>query len=155
MGIFTSSLPSFAAFQKGRASSLQTMADCETALTAAWTNYTPTWAGITLGNAVVLAKYRQLGKTVDVRVQATMGTTTTYGAAIITATLPVTALDTANQGAGYIFDSGVGQRSGTSALLSTTTAFIIIASTNAATPATPITWSTGDIWSFTMTYEAA
>ncbi len=56
----------------------------------AWSTYTPTLTGITLGNGTLSARYKQIGKTVRVSLSLTLGTTTsvTSGAAV---SLPVAA----------------------------------------------------------------
>ena len=40
-----------------------------------WTSYTPTLTAITLGNGTLTASYQQIGKTVDVRILFTLGST--------------------------------------------------------------------------------
>lgn len=64
-----------------------------TILGTAWTAYTPTWAssGVTqpvLGNGTIAGRYRTFGKTMDLRILVTMGTTTTYGVVAWTLSLP-------------------------------------------------------------------
>jgi len=53
----------------------------------AWTSYTPTVTGWTLGNGSVSGKYLKDGKTVKGRAKVTLGTTTTI-AGTLTLTLP-------------------------------------------------------------------
>lgn len=62
------------------------------ALGSAWTAYTPVWgstgAAPAIGNGSITGKYRKFGKTLDLRILLTMGTTTTYGAAAWKLSLP-------------------------------------------------------------------
>lgn len=62
-------------------------------LGAAWTSFSPTWAGITIGNATVTAGYMALGKVVNFRIIVVCGTTTALaaGTSDTTVSLPVTA----------------------------------------------------------------
>jgi hypothetical protein len=45
---------------------------------AAWTSFTPTLNGVTLGNGTVTGRYRLVGKTLDVSYHVNAGTTTAY-----------------------------------------------------------------------------
>lgn len=69
----------------------------------AWTSWTPTFAGFTLGNGTVVAKYTQVGKIVHWNVVVTCGSTSADSAATATFTLPVTA---ARSSAGVGFVTG-------------------------------------------------
>jgi hypothetical protein len=62
----------------------------------AWTSYTPAWTtdGVTqpvIGNGSVPGAYKQIGKTVFVRVKLNCGSTTTFGTGAWQFGLPVTA----------------------------------------------------------------
>ena len=48
------------------------------ALSGNWQAWTPTWAGTTVGNGTVVARYTQIGKTVHFQVLLTFGSTTTF-----------------------------------------------------------------------------
>lgn len=80
---------------------LQQYTDLLNVLSSAWPSWTPTWTNLTIGNGVVSAKYRQVGKTVDYRVKVTFGSTTAL-TGTPTFTLPVT------PHADYIFDDQFG-----------------------------------------------
>jgi hypothetical protein len=64
----------------------------------AWTSYTPTWTSAgtqpTLGDGTLTGAYKQIGKTVFVRVRLTFGTTTNGGTGAWYFNLPVTASST-------------------------------------------------------------
>ena len=57
-----------------------------------WTSYTPVWGSTStapgIGNGTITGRYKKNGKDLDLRVMVTMGTTTTYGAAAWTISLP-------------------------------------------------------------------
>ena len=64
-----------------------------TATSPAWATYTPTWGAlvgsVTVGNATVMAAYQQIGKTLDVRFDIILGSTTSVaGSQFWTLSLP-------------------------------------------------------------------
>lgn len=56
-----------------------------TAVSAAWTSYTPAWTASAgtpdISNGSLTGKYRRVGKTVDFKIELTAGSSTTYGTA--------------------------------------------------------------------------
>jgi hypothetical protein len=54
-----------------------------------WTTFTPTFAGLTLGNATTIGQYCQIADTTFFRVKVTFGSTTSFTAAV-DLTLPTT-----------------------------------------------------------------
>jgi hypothetical protein len=60
------------------------------ALTGAWSAWTPTWTGLTIGNGTVQARYIQAGKTVSFELRVDFGSTTTLTATQGEFTLPAT-----------------------------------------------------------------
>jgi hypothetical protein len=64
--------------------------DALTGIQAAWSTYTPTYTNLTLGNGTAVARYNRTGKTIDLRVALTGGTTSTAAGAI-SVSLPVAA----------------------------------------------------------------
>lgn len=130
----------------------------------AWTSYTPTFTNFVLGNGTItLAKFKQLGKLVFVKVLVTLGSTSTVSGRI-GFTLPVTAtadntdrtIGTANLLAGAA--SGVGfvtlgsaTRADLYAQLASGT---YVTSTNISSTI-PGTWASASTWSTSFTYEAA
>jgi hypothetical protein len=85
MGVYTGTVPTFLAGELPDADKLTEVSNFMTAMTAAWTTYTPTWtasAGVpAIGNGSLTGRYRRIGKTVDFEVALLAGTTTTYGTA--------------------------------------------------------------------------
>lgn len=157
MGDWTGTVSTFSAGEEVPASKLRTLADVATAETGAWTSTTLTPTTISFGDAVVVARYRRVGKTVDLRFQITMGSTTTYGGTFWMFTVPadLAAVDSAACGPAMIYDFGVNQRCATVYFNTTTDLIVAAASANVAGPATPFTWSQGDVLQFSITYEQA
>lgn len=129
----------------------------------AWTVYVPTYTGITIGNAAVVAKYMLVGKLVHARFSLTAGSTTTFSATTLLVSLPVTESSdyiTGDPfGPVYMLDSSVGsasRRGGTACRTGSNVFFLddsIAGGT--VTNLVPWTWATGDILAFVLTYEAA
>lgn len=61
------------------------------ALTGAWSAWTPTWTGLTIGNGTVQARYIQAGKSVSFELRVDFGSTTALTATQAEFTLPATA----------------------------------------------------------------
>lgn len=134
----------------------------------AWTSWTPTWTNVTIGNAVVTAKYIQIGKKMTCRLNVVLGGTSSTAGDIVF-TLPATSV--ALPGTGAVHALGTARMFDTSAgvvypadigWLTTTTAcirFYNAAGTYAVqglnTGAAPTTWATSDEWTATFMYEVA
>lgn len=126
--------------------------------TAAWTSYTPTTTNITIGNGTWSASYIQIGKTVHLKVRFTFGSTSSISGAA-TFSLPVTAtgfgygVANLNRGSNY---QGVALVSGTGNVVANAVnasgTYALLSSTSSTVPAT---WTTGDVISLSLTYEAA
>jgi hypothetical protein len=137
--------------------------DAVNGIQAAWTAYTPTLTGITLGNGTLACAFTRYGKTIKVRGNFSAGSTTTYSATTFAFSLPVaphsayTASTAHAVGACYI--------NATTATRCAGTAFITAAgllsfqcSTPANSPVTnliPATWTTTSALTFEIEYEAA
>jgi len=139
-------------------------------LGAAWTTWVPTWTNVTVGNATVTARYKQIGKSVFCFISFVFGSTTSI-TGNVAFSLPVTAAANYSgtttgrpmMGSLYIEDSGVqGYGAGYIQAASTTTANPGISNTAAtyATNAvmnatTPFTWGLSDYFTGEFFYEAA
>jgi hypothetical protein len=161
--------PSSTDYVKDGATAIQTLAtDIDTSTgkgLIAWQSWAPVLSNTWLnGNGVWDAKYCQIGKTVHVRAQFTLGTTTTKGASQAVVSLPVTAIagSTAASPPSYLVCAGATTTLGY-ALMSTTST-VGLAVMNAAgtylvrtsmTATVPATFATNDVITFSMTYEAA
>ena len=130
----------------------------------AWTSYTPTFTNLTVGNGTINAAYNQIGKTVNVRISFTWGSTTSANSSTTIVSLPVTAKNVGtsygagtaymeNSGiAGYI--TGVVMNTASNTFVSTVIGTNGLVSTN-VTGQQPFTWGVGDFFQTIFTYEAA
>lgn len=154
MGDFTDTIPTFTAGERVRASKLQTIADLGTALSGAWTDWTPTLTNLDEGDGTVVAQYRRIGKTVDFILTVTLGSGATVGTGP-TFTLPAEPSSiyggTAPVGIVAILEATVGRWEGSAYALSGDVATIFYATetgngsgTN-ITATAPFTWASGDI----------
>jgi hypothetical protein len=139
--------------------------DALTGIQAAWTSYTPTLTGITLGNGVLVCGFTRYGKTVKVRGNFTAGTTTTYSATTFAFSLPVVPSTTyttsggAAAGAAYIGPTAATRCAGT-AYITTAGVLSFLCSTPANSVVTnlvPGTWAaaSSSTLTFQIEYEAA
>jgi hypothetical protein len=128
-----------------------------------WTNYTPSYTRLTIGNGTVVARYQQIGKTVNMFWRLVWGSTTSLTNFPVVG-LPVTGAYTNDYAAGRVtFTDATGfLYVGTALVNSGTGIYTALENTSGnnnytASPdgTTPITWTTGDTWTITATYEAA
>jgi hypothetical protein len=128
-----------------------------------WTTFTPSITGVTVGNGTTTARYAQIGKTVFVEFNFTLGSTSA-----ITGTpsfaLPVSAslLGYTFDGKGTLGDFGTASYLGNVNLQPGNRAYFSATSTSGATgvelnisSTVPFTWTTSDYLSARFTYEAA
>jgi len=130
----------------------------------AWDDWTPSYANLTVGNGTVVAKYKQIGKTVFLNWQLICGGTTAIGNAN-TVSLPVAAnarYGTANidTGIGLVYANDVGTAAyGGKAQLSASTTVMRAGWDNGSGPQQNVTFpfgeASGDTFSYHGTYEAA
>lgn len=132
----------------------------------AWNAWTPTFANFTLGSGTMVARYKQISKTVHFQIiitlnSSTMGTGPTFS-------LPATADANAQVagvsaiGVGVLNDSGVAEYQGALVYTSTTTVSMRCVGASGTytnlpplTSTAPFTWGNSDKISFYGTYEAA
>ncbi len=131
----------------------------------AYTAFTPTWSGITVGNATQEWHYCEFNKMVHVFGNILFGSTTTI------ATVPIMTLPVAREGlpAGIV-NMGVGTLADAATatymafcLSTTTTNCILFSSTSNGNfvteggvgATTPFTWTTNDSFSMNLIYKAA
>jgi len=130
-----------------------------------WGDYTATWAGLTVGNGTVVARYAQIEKLVVVLVNITFGSTTSISAAV-DVSLPVTSAsgyDTQTPiGVCASIDATGSEYQGSPILASTTIARARVATASGTnltaadlSSTVPFTWTTSDQILFNLTYEAA
>jgi len=158
MGDFTGTIPTFAAGQKLRAVNLQTLADCATALTSAWTSFTPVFTAVggspAVGNGTISGEYRRLGKIVDYRGAFVFGSTSNAGTGEWYMSTPFTSNSPDFvTGSCFLHDSGTAYYSCTSAMRSAATKLNFIYQATQVAATAPFTWAAGDriIWNVTFT----
>lgn len=130
-------------------------------LYSAWTAFTPTWSGAsanpTLGNGILEAAYKQLGKTVHVRIRIQVGSTTNMNTSGLWGfTLPASATPTTNQSlSGFCSNSAGTVRHAVAAYLTSGSGvFRVAANGNSGVSHNqPFVWATGDHFVLTGTYE--
>jgi hypothetical protein len=124
---------------------------------AVWSVYVPTWTnGGSIGNGTLTGRYKQVGKTVRLKIYLLAGSTTTFGAGVWSWSLPVTALVTARDcGSVYMLDAGTANRSGSCLLNTTTSVFAVSSADGDVSPTVPQTWAVNDALVIGITYEAA
>jgi hypothetical protein len=130
---------------------------------AAWTPYTPTirgsGSGGANGNAVVTARWVQIGRVVHVMIDFVVGTTTSFGTGNTFMTLPVNARAVAPHlvGHGSLFNDSTGERLICSAMIpSNETEFTIVAeNSEQVSGSLPWVWAVDDYLRFNLMYEAA
>ena len=135
----------------------------------AWTSYTPAWTtdGVTqsvVGNGTLTGAYKQIGKTVFVRVKLNWGTTTTGGTGAFLFSLPVTASNADGiQFPCSMLDNGnawyQGTVNGTYSGFTNRTAIIAQSpgganSSQGITSTFPFTWGSTDSLQFNGSYES-
>jgi len=132
-----------------------------------WTSWTPTYQNFTIGNATVTAKYQQVGKLTNVFCQIVWGSTTSFTAypivifpagltsvrgAYITGTFEAGDVSAGTAFIGNIYiEGGLNKFQGTLTNASSTYAYGAFMTANTL----PFTWTTGDVMTYTFTFEAA
>jgi hypothetical protein len=125
------------------------------------TSFTPTWFGLTVGNATQSFKYVRVNNFVFVQGKFTLGSTssingTTYMSAPIT---PANQASNTNVGDAWIVDSGVGSLYGQ--VIFESGVFVIRAINTSGTyafptefaPTVPFTWNTNDSFGVNFMYQ--
>jgi hypothetical protein len=125
-----------------------------------WTTYTPTLTNCTLGNGTVTAKYRQIGKMVNVYFNFLLGSTSSIGSSP-NFSLPVNAVVGSILYNAYFQDAGTNTYMG-GINIAPTTAEIYIPNVSgtypsyaAVTATVPFTWTTNDFIRTIFSYEVA
>lgn len=135
----------------------------------AWASWTPTWTTLTIGNATVVGKYKQVGKLVFFKLLVTLGNTSSFGSGDTTFSLPVTSTSDYVQfssiiGQARFTDTGgspssylghVCWHSTTAAALQSELASSTYVNGNNVDADEPHTWAATDVISAQGFYEAA
>jgi hypothetical protein len=130
----------------------------DSTLGSAWITYTPTLVqAVTVSKTTVLARYKKVGKTVNVTIMMNPTSTGTGGSAVQVG-LPVAARVNSNQivGSGFIYDNSPQFNYNVSAYLVSTTVFSCLYTGGSPWGSSPnLAITTGDQLQFNITYEAA
>ena len=128
-----------------------------------WTNFTPSWTGLTTGNGTQIARYKKVGKTVDLYVKFTLGSTSSLSSLVYFA-LPFNLAYTSNGDTvtGGVDDAsptvaytGVGEFNGNNIIISLVATNGTYAQHSRITSTNPFTWTTSDVFWISVRYEAA
>jgi hypothetical protein len=130
---------------------------------AAYTSIATTWTGTTtnpaIGNGSLNMRYERIGHTMDIFLQVTMGSTTTYGSGAWQFTLPTGPAFSHVGYFGTAFDASAGAEY---PLAGTSTAGLLTVKAWPATaglafvnggPTVPMTWATGDVLTLSTRVE--
>lgn len=132
----------------------------------AWSSFTPTWTGFTVGNGTVTAAYVTDGKNVFFRVDVVLGSTSSVASSnAVRFTLPTASKSGVKQPVSlYILDVGtrnylgiclVGDDWGAADNTKATLVHTESGNGGNVDNASPMTWASGDKFSITGVYEAA
>ncbi|GLY55176.1 hypothetical protein [Lentzea sp. NBRC 102530] len=138
------------------------------AIGSVWTAYTPVWTCATsnpsIGNGSLAGSYTKVGKTVTVRINLLVGSTTTFGSGAFRFTLPETSATYSGftnlpiwVGSAYGFDNGTANRGGDVNVWSGATYCTVTGNGTGGQwdAGTPMTWANLDAIALTFSYEAA
>ena len=122
--------------------------------------YTPTWTGSgsnpAIGDGTIVARYQRFGRRVHLQIDATMGSTTTYGTGTWSFSLPTT-IPAPGSGSSYgacrMFDSGTIIRTGVSIVSGSTVTAEADSATGSVGTTVPFTWANGDRLSIDVIYN--
>lgn len=134
----------------------------------AWATWTPTWTNLTIGSAVVTARYTVTGKTVTGWIKVVFGAGSVMGSSP-SFSAPVTAASGYGTGAYNVIGSGYAEDAGVAALncfaaFNASTANISLLTMNTAgtygnlvpfAATTPLSWNSNDFFNVSFKYEAA
>jgi hypothetical protein len=135
-----------------------------TGIQAAYTTFATTWTGTTtnpvIGNGSLNMRYVRIGKTLDVFLQVTMGSTTTYGSGAWQFALPTGPAFQHVAFIGTAFDTSAGTEYPLSATTGATGLITVKAWPSTAGlpfvnggPTVPMTWATGDVLTLSTRLE--
>jgi hypothetical protein len=140
-----------------------TLSDIPTsAIVGAWTAYTPALTNWTLGDGTLVGKYAQIGKTVHVRVELTLGSTSTMsGNLLISTPVAPVALPTGYTAAGTCSMRDVSAPANHIGAATLNNGLFIPGTSGASgvntfvSGTSPFTFASGDVLTLQATYEAA
>jgi len=160
MGSYTGTVPTLSSGEQPGGTKFLEITNFMTAMTAAWTTYTPTWTAsagaVAIGNGTLTGRYRLIGKTVDFEISLVAGSTTTYGTAGAYWTIGAPTVGNAVASYAYplrLFDAGVLEYAGIAASATATTFELFKPVSGRILNNSPFTFGSGDSLWFNGTYE--
>lgn len=127
-----------------------------------YSTWTPTWTGLTVGNATQTARYTQVGKTVRFDLELIFGSTTSITASFPSFTYPVGLLNPSCSVSGMWLDQGTAVYINSYFLRDSSRVFLITGFTGGSylaetgvSSTIPFTWTTGDRFIVSGSYEVA
>lgn len=125
----------------------------------AWESWTPTPAGITVGNGTLIAQYKKIGKYVPFELSFELGSTSAITGAV-SFPLPSSTSGIANRvSQGSLFDTSTSKRLMAIGIIATDTLYLRVAITSGGfieqqnlSSTNPFTWAEGDILSISGYY---
>jgi hypothetical protein len=160
MGSYTGTVPTLLAGELADADKLVEITNFMTAMTAAWTSYTPGWAASAgtpaIGNGTLNGAYRRIGKTLDLQINLIAGSTTTYGTAGAYWLFGLPAgLVAARQfhGSGHMLDAGVAEYQVSWRITAAVDTIEVFRESARATNTSPYTFGTSDAINLNGTIE--
>lgn len=157
MGSYTGTVPTFLAGEVLDADKLAEVSLFMTAETAAWSTYTPTLTSSAgspaVGNGTINGYYRLIGKTCEVIIILTRGSTTSFGTGYISFSLPsVTGARAGQPGKATLTDFGTNTFAA-GCFLETTTKITPVSTSGVINSTTPFTWATSDVLALHIQFE--
>jgi len=129
-----------------------------------WTTFTPSFTGVTVGNGTLIARYRKVGKTVDVYVKLTLGSTSSLNASLNYFALPfnlaygsdgLTVKGGLNDASPVTLINAASEFNGNNVILATLNTSGTYGTNSRITATLPFTWTTSDFFWYQVRYEAA
>ena len=131
-----------------------------------WTGFTPTWTASSsnpsIGNGLIEGRYKIVGKTVQVWMMMTAGSTTTFGSGEYKISLPVTGrslsqvvLNLVMRDEGSRLYNSLAHNGYTTSGSWTTSEVTLFWDAGVVTNIAPFTWASGDFFIVSGTYEAS
>ena len=165
MGDWSGTVPTILAGDNPSGDDWKNVLDELSAISTAWTAWTPTLGNLTLGNGTLAAVYRRVGKTLDYRFKFTLGSTSAVGSGP-TFTLPTgatlnsgIAVNVDEVGMAVLTDTGVATRLGivlpNSSTVLTIWSFSTTGVVTGISATVPHTWGSTDVISCHGTAELA
>lgn len=125
---------------------------------AVWESYTPTWTATggtpTVGNGSLVGEYVKDGELCHLRIQLTVGSTTTSTGTVWMFTLPFLSVGAA-AGSVVVYDASASAQSATAHVNNNSGLVYLNTGSGLAGSTTPMPWAVGDYFGLSLTYRVA